>query len=80
LSRSLSKKHFVSAPQLDWLLQDRKRFPGRGWGRQEPEYGSASLIDGPQRLGLLQQAARMEPDEDLGDRIERRSSELAAHV
>jgi hypothetical protein len=42
-------------------------------------FSACHVLDGPQRLGLLQQAARMEPDEDPGDRLERRSSELA-HV
>jgi hypothetical protein len=72
---------------LDWLLQDLKRFPGRGWklvkaGLRSPVVRNRNLalqafLAWPrdqwpaEALGLLQQAARMEPNEDLRVRLER---------
>jgi hypothetical protein len=72
---------------LDWLLQDLRRFPGRGWelirvGLRSPVVRNrntalqAFLAWSRERwpaeaLGLLQQAARTEPDEGLRRRFEK---------
>ena len=71
---------------LDWLLQDLKRFPCRGWqliktGLRSPVVRNRNLalqafLAWPrdrwpaEALGLLQQAAQMEPNEDLRGRLE----------
>ena len=72
---------------LDWLLQDLKRFPGRGWeliktGLRSPVVRNRNMAlqaflawsrdQWPaEALGLLQQAARTEPNEDLRGRLEK---------
>ncbi|MGB8661500.1 MAG: hypothetical protein WCD34_13835 [Candidatus Acidiferrum sp.] len=72
---------------LDWLLQDLKRFPGRGWelikaGLRSPvvrnrNMALQALLAWPrdrwpaETLGLLQQAVRAEPNEDLRGRFEK---------
>jgi len=72
---------------LDWLLQDLKRFPGRGWhlvktGLCSPVVRNRNMalqafLAWPrdrwpaEALGLLQQAARTEPNEDLRGRLEK---------
>jgi hypothetical protein len=72
---------------LDWLLQDPKRFPGRGWqliktGLRSPVVRNRNMalqafLAWPrdrwpaEALGLLQQAAQTEPNEDLRGRLEK---------
>jgi hypothetical protein len=72
---------------LDWLLQDLKRFPGRGWelikaGLRSPVVRNRNMalqafLAWPrdrwpaEALGLLQKAARSEPNEDLRGRLEK---------
>ena len=72
---------------LDWLLQDLKRFPGRGWGlikaglcspvvRNRNMALQAFLAWSRDRwpaeaLELLQKVARSEPNEDLRGRLEK---------
>ncbi len=72
---------------LDWLLQDLKRFPGRGWqliktGLRSPVVRNRNMalqafLAWPrdrwpaEALGLLQQAAQTEPNEDLRGRLEK---------
>ena len=72
---------------LDWLLQDLKRFPGRGWklirtGLRSPVVRNRNMAlqaflawpreEWPtEALGLLQEAARSEPDEGLRGRLEK---------
>jgi hypothetical protein len=72
---------------LDWLLQDLKRFPGRGWeliraGLRSPVVRNRNMalqafLAWPrgqwpgEALGLLQQAARTEPNNDLRGRLEK---------
>jgi hypothetical protein len=72
---------------LDWLLQDLKRFPGRGWelikaGLRSPVVRNRNMALQAflawsrdrwpaEALGLLQKAARSEPNEDLRGRLEK---------
>jgi hypothetical protein len=72
---------------LDWVLQELKRFPGRGWelirvGLRSPVVRNRNMALQAflawqrdrwpaEGLGLLQQAARTEPDEDLRGRLEK---------
>ena len=72
---------------LDWLLQDLKRFPGRGWelikaGLCSPVVRNRNMALQaflawsrdrwpPEALGLLQKVARSEPNEDLRGRLEK---------
>ena len=72
---------------LDWLLQDLKRFPGRGWQLIKTGLRSQvvrnrnmalqAFLSWPrdrwpaEALGLLQQAAQTEPNEDLRGRLEK---------
>lgn len=72
---------------LDWLLQDLKRFPGRGWelisaGLRSPVVRNRNMalqafLAWPrdrwpaEALGLLKGAAQAEPDKDLRGRIEK---------
>ncbi|MGB8473939.1 MAG: hypothetical protein WCE61_07645 [Candidatus Acidiferrum sp.] len=72
---------------LDWLLQDLKRFPGRGWeliraGLRSPVVRNRNMalqafLAGPrdqwpaEALGVLKVAAHAEPDKGLRERIEK---------
>jgi hypothetical protein len=72
---------------LDWLLQDLKRFPGRGWeliraGLRSPVVRNRNMalqafLAWPrdrwptEALGLLKVAAHAEPDKGLRERIEK---------
>jgi hypothetical protein len=72
---------------LDWVLQDLKRFPGRGWelikaGLRSPVVRNRNMalqafLAWPrdrwpaEALGLLQQAVPAEPNKDLRGRIEK---------
>lgn len=72
---------------LDWILQDLERFPGRGWnlikaGLRSPvvrnrNFALRALLVWPREqwpaeaLGIMQQAAQTEPNDDLRGRLEK---------